>query len=204
MKLSNEIKAGSLILIAILVTVFFILKTVHFADNPYELKTSFKYAGGLKADVPVKLAGIAVGRVKTLEFIYEPETRVECTLMLNDGTKVRTDAIAYVESSGFMGDANIGLTAGKSKEFLKPNATITSEEPLQMRDLIKKADKIASNLDDTLLEVKSLVTNINSMVINNTDNVDAIVLNIEASTQNFKEFTEDVKQHPWKLLFKGE
>ena len=204
MKFSNEIKAGSVILVAILVTAFFMLKTIHFADHPYELKTSFKYAGGLKVDVPVKLSGIAVGRVKAIKFIYEPETIVECTLMLDDGSKIRIDSIAYVESSGFMGDANVGLTAGKAREFLKPNDTITSEEPVQMRDLMKKADKIASNLDDTLLEVKSFATNINSMVINNTDNVDAIVLNIEASTQNFKEFTEDVKQHPWKLLFKGE
>ena len=204
MKFSNEIKAGSVILMAILVTLFFILKTIHFESHPYELKTSFKYAGGLKVDAPVKLSGIAVGRIKTIKFIYEPDTIVECVFSLDDGTKVRTDAIAYVESSGFMGDANIGLTAGTSSDFLEPGATVTSEDPIQMRDLMKKADKIATDLDDTLLEVKSLVSNVNGIVINNTENLDAIILNIEASTQNFKEFTEDVKQHPWKLLFKGE
>ena len=204
MKFSNEIKAGSVILVAILVAVFFMMRTIHFASHPYFLKTSFKYAGGLKTDVPVKLSGIEVGRVKTIKFAYEPETVVECVLMLDEGTNVRTDAIAYIEASGFMGDAHIGLTRGKSPDFLAPDATIVSEDPIQMRDLMKKADKIASNLDDTLTQVKSLVSNVNGIVVNNDENIDAIISNIEISTQNFKEFTEDVKQHPWKLLFKGE
>ncbi|MGB2662030.1 MAG: hypothetical protein WBD04_06575, partial [Candidatus Omnitrophota bacterium] len=68
---------------------------------------------------------------------------------------------------------------------------------VQMRLLMKKADSIAESLDVTLGEIKGLV-------VDNRKNLDDIILNLEGTTENFKEFSEDVKKHPWKLLFKGE
>ena len=61
---------------------------------------------------------------------------------------------------------------------------------------MKKADAIADNLDKTLVQVKSLVAD-------NKAKVDNIAANLEQTTANFKEFSEDIKEHPWKLLMKG-
>ncbi len=93
--------------------------------------------------------------------------------------------------------AFIGMTVGSSEEFCAPGDVIASEDPVQMRLLMKKADDIANNLDRILVEVKSLV-------VDNRKSIDNIVGNIESTTQNFKEFSDDVKQHPWKIMFKGE
>jgi len=204
MKVSNEMKAGLVILAGILVAVFFLFKTTNFQSEPYELKTYFNYAGDLKPDATVKLSGIEVGRVVKIEFIYGEETKVECTLSLDRKAKIRKDAVAYVGTSGFVGDAYVGLTPGTLQDFFKPNEVIGSEDPVQMRDIMKKAKKIADDMDATLLEVKTLASNANGLLSDNREHIDEIVVNIEASTQNFKEFTEDVKKHPWKLLFKGE
>ena len=65
-----------------------------------------------------------------------------------------------------------------------------------MRKLMKKADSIADNLDKTLVQIKSLVTD-------NRAKIDSIAANLESTTVNFKEFSEDIKKHPWKLLMKG-
>jgi len=69
---------------------------------------------------------------------------------------------------------------------------------------MKKADKIADSLDKTLLEVKSLAANVNGVVEENKPGIKQIITNLEDTTQNFKEFSADVKKNPWKLLFKGE
>ena len=66
-----------------------------------------------------------------------------------------------------------------------------------MRLFLKRADEIAESLDVILSELKSVV-------VDNRQALDNIVGNVEATTENFKEFSEDVKKHPWKLLFKGE
>ena len=201
MKMSNmskEIKVGLIVLMAILLALYFFGKTASFRHRTYDLKTYFVYAGDLKTDAIVKLTGIEVGRVKSTKFIYDKNgTKVECILELDSSAKVRKDSIAYVGTTGFVGDAYVGMTPGTSEEFLKKNDVVASEDPMQMRLLMKKADQIAANLDTILAEVKSVV-------VDNRASMDNIILNVEATTKNFEEFSEDVKQHPWKLLFKGE
>ena len=82
------------------------------------------------------------------------------------------------------------------KAYVKGGGQIPSEDPVEMRKLMKKADAIADNLDKTLVQIKSLVSD-------NKSKVDNIASNLEATAANFKEFSEDIKQHPWKLLMKG-
>ena len=197
MRLSNEMKAGAVVVAALAIAVMFFAKTASFQTSKYDIKTYFTYAGDLNVNAIVKLSGIEVGRLKDIKFIYEPETKVECIIELTQDVKVRSDAIAYIATAGIVGDSYVGLTAGESSEFVKPGMVINSEDPIQMRILMQKAESIANNLDKTLDEIKTLV-------VDNKDNLDNIVVNLEATTENFKEFSEDVKKHPWKLLFKGD
>jgi len=197
MRLSNEIKAGLVVIVAVAIGVMFFAKTAAFKSKTYDIKTYFRYAGDLKPDAVVKLSGIEVGRLKSLKFTYDPETKVECLMEINAKAKVRADSIAYIGTAGFVGDAYIGITPGVSKDFAANKSAIDSEDPVQMRLLMKKADAIADNLDKILVDVKGIVSD-------NKENVNEIVDNLTATTENFKEFSEDVKKNPWKLLFKGE
>jgi len=198
MKIPNEIKAGFVVLMAVGIGVFFFIKTASVKQETYNVKTSFTYAGDLKINAVVKLSGIEVGRLRDISFVYEKEsTKVECLLEIDSWAKVRQDSIAYIGTAGFVGDAFVGITPGKSLDFAAPGTVIPSEDPIEMRILMKKAENIASSLDSILTEVKSIVTD-------NRPEIDAIVGNLEATTENFKEFSDDVKKSPWKLLFKGE
>ena len=204
MKMTNELKTGIVVAAAVVVAVIFWAKTTDFNARPYKLKTYFNYAEGVKVDSIVKLSGIEVGRVEKITLDYTPETKVELVLTLNDKAKIREDAIAFISTSGLIGDAYIGLTPGSSdKPFLKDGATIMSEDPVEMRKLMKKADVIAENLDKTLVEVKRLAENVTGVVTDNRSRLDNIAVNLEQTAVNFKEFSEDIKKHPWKLLIKG-
>jgi len=195
-KYTNEFKTGLVIVAAVLIGFFLWLKTASFNVQTYRLKTYFTSANGIKENAMVALAGIDAGRVEKVRFVYEPETRVELVLLIDKSAKVRDDSLAYICTSGFVGDAFIGITAGKSKTFLKNGETVISEDPVEMRQLMKRADAIAKNLDVILSDVKTIVSD-------NKDKVDNIVVNLEQTTANFNEFSEDIKDHPWKLLFKG-
>ena len=204
MRFSNEIKAGIVILAGAALFVFFMFRTTSFQEEPYELKTYFKYAGDLKDNATVKLSGIEAGRLTSIKFVYEKETMVECILSINADAKVRKDAIAYIGTAGFVGDAYIGLTPGTDQEFLNPGDTLVSEDPMQMRELMGKAESIADDLGAVLKEVKELATNFNGVVTDNRSGLADIVMNLEGTTQNLEELSEDIQKHPWKLLFKGE
>lgn len=197
MKISNEMKTGLLVVVGILTAVFFWAKTTDLSAKPYRLKTYFNYADGVKKDSIVKLSGIEVGRVEKVTLVYTPETKIELVLNVDKKAMVREDATAFISTSGMIGDAYIGIAQGSTdKQFLKDGGEIPSEDPVEMRKLMKKADAIADNLDKTLIQVKSLVAD-------NKAKVDNIAANLETTTANFKEFSEDIKQHPWKLLMKG-
>ncbi|MBD3426616.1 MAG: MCE family protein [Candidatus Omnitrophica bacterium] len=195
MRFTNEIKTGLVVVVAIAIGIFYFGKTTSFRHKKYELKTHFVYAGNLKPDAIVKLSGIDVGRVKDMRFIYKDGTKVECLLEIDQAAKVRTDSIAYIDAAGFVGDAFVGITPGTEDNFVRPGAVLKSEDPVQMRLLMKKADQIANNLDSILADIKSVVSD-------NKDNLDNIIVNLEATSQNFKEFSENVKRNPWKLLFR--
>jgi len=197
MKITNEFKTGLVVVAAILAAVLFYVKTTDFNSRPYRVKAYFNYAEGLKTDSIVKLAGIEVGRVEKIQFQYVPETKVEIVLALDRKGKIHEDSVAFISTSGMIGDAYVGITPGSAdKAFVKDGATILSEDPVEMRKLMKKADAISENLDKTLAEVKTLVAD-------NRAKVDNIAANLEQTSANFKDFSEDIKQHPWKLLMKG-
>jgi len=196
-KFSNEMKTGIMIFLAILTGLFFWFKTSNFMSDVYQLKAYFSHADGIKANSIVSLAGIEVGRVQKVDFIYTPEdTKVELILSIDKDARVREDSIAYIGTTGFVGDAYIGITPGTSENFLKDKSVVASEDPVEMRKIMKKAEQIADKLDMVLGDVKTLVSD-------NKIKVDNIITNLEDTSANFKEFSSDIKAHPWKLLMKG-
>lgn len=204
MKITNELKTGIVVVVAIAGGIFLWVRTTDFSSKPYRVKTYFNYAEGIKADSIVKLSGIEVGRVEKIRFEYMPETKIELVLAINKQAKIHEDSVAFISTSGMIGDAYIGLTSGSSeKPFIKEGATLSSEDPVEMRKLMKKADAISENLDKTLVEVKMLAANVNDVVEDNKTRIDNIAVNLETTAVNFKEFSEDIKRHPWKLLIKG-
>ena len=204
-KASNELKVGIFVILAICAGVFLWTKTQNMtASEIYRLKTCFNFAGGLKENGIVTLSGIEVGRIEKINFIYKPETKIEVTLGISKKAKVRTDSIAYITTSGIIGDSFIGITPGNAEcSFAKPDSVITGEDPIQMRELMKKAESIAQNLDSALVDVKKLAGNLNGAIEDNRGKIDNIIVNLEKTSVNFNEFSDDIKKHPWKLLQKG-
>lgn len=203
MKISNEVKTGFVVVTAIIVAAIFYIKTTDFSGGVYRVKTYFNYAEGVKPNSIVKLSGIDVGRVESISFNYAPDTKVELVMAIDNKAKVREDSIAYISQSGLIGDSYIGITPGSSdKQFIKDGAMLVSEDPVEMRKLMKKADAIAENLDKTLGEIKGLAANVNGVVSDNRPKIAGIVANLEETSTNFKDFSSDIKKHPWKLLSK--
>lgn len=201
--MTNEVKTGIVVVAALLATVLFYVKTTGSGGSPYKIKTYFNHADGVKEDAIVKLAGIEVGRVTKIAFDYEPETKIALELSISPAAKIHEDATAFIATSGMIGDAYIGLTPGTAgTPFIKSGGTVASEDPVEARKFWKKADAIADSLKKTLDEVRSLAENVNGAVVDNRPRIDSIMVNVEQTAVNFKDFSQDIKQNPWKLLMK--
>lgn len=66
--------------------------------------------------------------------------------------------------------------------------------------LMDQADAVASNVNGLTDEVKKLTARLYDTVDANQDEISRIIANLESTSENVKELTEDIKQNPWKLL----
>lgn len=91
----------------------------------YELKADFSSTSGLKQGASVEIAGVEVGRVKTIALI---EDQAQVVLAIQDGISVYNDAIASIKTRGIIGEKFMGLSPGGSGEILSNGGTIVDTE----------------------------------------------------------------------------
>ena len=205
-KFTNEMKTGIVVIAAVVLLGIMVAMVgdYHLFDKGYSVKVVFDYTNGVDKNAPIRLAGVDVGEVTDVRLQYGDKTQVLLTLYMEPWAKIREDSKVYSTTLGLMGEKYIEITPGsEGVAFVKPGSTMIGENPVRIEELIKSAEQIADNIDKTLVDVQKLAKNLNSAVEGNRPKLDSIFDNLEVSSENLKEFTQDIKWHPWKLLRKG-
>ena len=110
----QEVTVGSLVILAI---VLFIVGTSWLsgrsvaADSDEWWKIQFKDAGNLKTSSPVKISGVAVGKVERIRLLDPGKVLVEVSLP--EKITPRVDAGAQIVAVGFVGDAAVQFESGR-------------------------------------------------------------------------------------------
>jgi phospholipid/cholesterol/gamma-HCH transport system substrate-binding protein len=93
--------------------------------NYYEITADFSSSSGLKKGASVEIAGVEVGRVKS---ILLKEDQAQVVLAIEDGITVYNDAIASIKTRGIIGEKFMGLSPGGAGEPLSKGGTIVDTE----------------------------------------------------------------------------
>ena len=91
----------------------------------YELKADFSSTSGLKEGASVEIAGVEVGRVRS---IVLKDDQAQVVLAIEDGITVYNDAIASIKTRGIIGEKFMGLSPGGSGDPLSMGGTIVDTE----------------------------------------------------------------------------
>jgi len=206
--LSNEIKTGFIVLLCLGILIAFTVSIGKFTNigKEYQLKVVFNKVAGVENDAPVRLSGVDVGKVDDVQLLYtkEGDTKVLLTLTIDNSAKLREGAAAYVTTLGLMGEKYIELSPGTTAAaFIKPGTTINGQDPFQMEELMDIGKRIAEEVEVTLKDISSLTKHLDEVVVENKSDIKLIMGNLERTTANLEEFSDDVKKNPWKLLVKG-
>jgi phospholipid/cholesterol/gamma-HCH transport system substrate-binding protein len=105
----------------------------------YTLKARFTNVGQLKNRAPVKLAGVRIGSVQSIQL--EPAKLDALVTMSIDKryNQIPEDSSASVLTSGLLGDQYIGIQPGGSPNSLKNgDELILTQSAVQLEDLIGK------------------------------------------------------------------
>ena len=97
-----------------------------YASNGYEVQAAFSNGSGLHAGTPVLIAGVEIGRVKSIGLEdYEAKVR----MVIQPGVVLQKDTIASIKTKGLIGEKYIELTPGASDGRIKPGGAIRDTQP---------------------------------------------------------------------------
>jgi phospholipid/cholesterol/gamma-HCH transport system substrate-binding protein len=105
-------------------------------ERGYEIYGVFSNIGGLKVGSSIEIAGVNVGRVKS---IVLDDFQARVVLNFPKDLPIQEDAIASIKTRGLIGEKYIEITPGGSEKVIKPGGRIRETQPaIDMEELISK------------------------------------------------------------------
>lgn len=202
MDFNNELKVGLFVILCLIGLGYLVVSSnkSNIKKGGYNIFVTFSDIAGLEEKAPVMLNGLEVGKVDDIDIVYdETGTAIILKLWLEDKAKVREGAVASIKTLGLMGEKFIQISSAGNEGFIKPGATLMGRPYMDIDALLEQAQLMTRDIST---QVNKLVINLNSTVDDNKGSVSQIVKNLEATSKNFEEFSDDIKRHPWKLLMK--
>lgn len=199
-----EVKVGVFILIGIMILfiIVFSIGDINISKNGYKIKILFGFASGIGPSAPVRLAGVGVGQIQGIRILHDPatdSTMAEITAWISDNTKVEKDAVVTINTLGLLGEKYLEILPGTAgSPALKNGDTIMGKDPVPMEKVTENLANLSSSINVIVERLKNGEGTIGKLMAK-----DEVYDDIKAITGNFKEFSEDIKRHPWKLLSRG-
>lgn len=185
MKISNEVKVGvlALVSIALLIIGFRFLKAKDIFNRTPKIYAIFKSVGGLEKSNFVKINGLTVGTVYSMEPADENVTAVKVVLSITEDVHIPSNSVAYIEGS-LLGSSNIVIERGNASTLIKDGDKIaTKEEAGLLGNLSSEAKPLMTKIKTVADSVTLLLANFNHILNANTQrDVQNAIANLNYST----------------------
>lgn len=190
-----ETKVGLLFVITVSLILGFAytLGIVNPFSNYNDLVVLYNYAGGLEKGSPVRVMGIEVGKVKSIEF--NPNGRSpsgeEVKLKIHIGVSksawetIRQDSRFYINMAGVIGEKFLEISPGSlEREPFSIGATVRGEDPPRVDQLISQGYGLAGKILDIVSKNEGSVTQMITQLDQLVTNVNKTLLLLDKTSKN--------------------
>ncbi len=196
---TNKIKLGVFVSLGIALFIFgiyFIGERQQMFRSTFRVSGVFRDVGGLQAGNNVRLSGITVGTVETIEVVSDSSVRVQ--ILIDDNTRrfIKKDAIASIGSEGLMGNKVLVITPGTGgKEKIQNNDTLATVQPLDLDGILLSAKASIDNVSSFTSDLSKITSGIQSGkgTIGRLLSDQSLARNIDSTVANLKEGSADLK-----------
>ncbi len=185
----NEFKVG-LLAIATIAAIAFMSFKITSGQSGFgkyvTYRTIVRDASGIFPKTPIKVAGIAAGRINTIEL--QGNTAL-ITFEILKQIQVAKNSKLRIKSVGFLGDKYIEIFVGDSPELLRKFDFIDSEEAAGIETLVKDTSEI-------LLDVKKIVNTLKEALApeGEISPLKKILTDVQTLVESTKEATLSLKR----------
>ncbi len=167
--MSKAARLGAFIVatLAILVAgVFIIGGKQYLFSSTYQLKAQFDNVVGLDAGGDVRVGGVHSGTVRDIVFPHKPGEKVTVIMDLDKSTHeiIKQDSVASIETEGLLGNQYLAISFGAGGTAdVRDGDTISSQQPLEMSDLLKKTSGILDSSQQAIQNATRATANLDSI-----------------------------------------
>ena len=188
-----------------------------FTDQ-YQLHVMYNYAGGIEVGSPVRVMGIKVGKVNSIEFKSDyktekgEEVKLELTISVEKKAwkSIRSDSQFFINLAGVIGEKFLEVSPGSSEASeLKPGQYVRGEDPPRIDQLISQSyglagkiieiiEKNEGSLTNTISQIDRLLTNFNKTLqlldkTRSNKDVERMINNMVVITDNVAYLTTQLR-----------
>lgn len=192
-KVSNELKIGLTIIVAIIVAFlgYSFMKDIPLFKSSTTIYTKFDQVYGLIPGNVVNVKGFKIGNVKQMELLESDSTRV--TLNIEEGYQIPEGSVALLKSSGVLGGKYIEIQKSDSQAIVQDQGFIkgTFEQGI-MDSFAEEGERLSNDISGSIRGFEEFVTSLNQTLNeDNKENISGIIRNLESSTGSLNQVIQD-------------
>lgn len=138
-KLDIELAVGLFLIVGIICLGYLSIKLGKmeiFGGKGYNVQAVFSDSGGLRTGSAVEIAGVEVGRVKSVTL---EDYQAKIMIHFSQNVKIQEDSIASIKTKGLIGEKYVEISPGGADEMIQPGGTIRdTQPPVDFEELIAR------------------------------------------------------------------
>ncbi|QMW01814.1 MlaD family protein [Spirosoma foliorum] len=161
MKVSQEVKVGLLAVVSLAMFYFGFrfLKGSDFFNSTNKYRVVYDNIDGLVPSNPVRINGLSVGRVKSIEILQNKGNKLLVTVELRKDIRVTQGTRAILVDDGLLGGKLIQLTIDPQKPELEDGGMLLAVKETGLSALIKeKTLPVLNNVDSLTYQLNRVVS----------------------------------------------
>ena len=202
--MNSQAKVGLLFVFAAASVLIFVSFLGHFSffGKYKKLTVAYNFVGGLEAGSHVRVMGVKVGKVESVEFRPDyvtpggEEVKLHIHIRINENAwpVVRKDSQYFINMAGIIGEKYLEISPGSSKEkSIDEGSVVRGTDPPRVDQLISQgyalAGKILSVVEDNEGSVTGTIHSISDLV----KGLNKVLATIDSITTD-KQYAELLKQ----------
>jgi phospholipid/cholesterol/gamma-HCH transport system substrate-binding protein len=146
--------------------IFIIGSKEYLFSSTYQVKAQFDNVVGLAEGADVQVGGVHSGTVRNIILPHHPGEKVTVFIDLERSTHaiLKKDSVASIETEGLLGNQFVAVSFGsQGAADLRNGDTIAGDPPLQMGDMLKKANGMLETGEEALGSVNETAAHLSSI-----------------------------------------
>ncbi len=159
-----ELRVGLFVLagLFIMAVAIFYVTGAGILGPKYRIITYLPEVESLTTGAPVRLDGLEVGNVQTMQLTPNPSDRmhnIELVLRIDKkfADSIRTDSYASLATEGLLGNRYVTISRGLTGSVIPNNGTIPGKAEAEMKALVEKGSALMENLGSLSQDLRGIV-----------------------------------------------